>query len=322
MKLSVIVPCYNVANTIKRTIESIIKNEIKDMEILVIDDFSTDNTYQVLESLAKKYKQICILKHKENKGLSEARNTGIKKAKGEYLSFIDGGDTIKPLMYKKMLEKAYSKDFDVVGCFEERIFPTYTKEITLGITKDCFNKKEIKEKMVFIYPSACTKIYKRAIFKDIFFKKGVWFEDVEFLYRYIPFINSIGVVNEPLYNYYQDSNSITHSFNHKLYDFIDNWNGLLDFYKENNLFKEYYFELEYSYVRYLYATFIKRLAKMQDKEEFKKGVTEVIYQVKKNFPEYKKNKYLKKDMKSLYLKYFNPIIANIVFKLEKNRDVE
>ena len=186
MKLSVIVPCYNVSNSIRSTIESIINNKIADMEILVIDDASTDDTYEILESLAKQYKQVRVLKHKKNKGLSGARNTGIRKALGEYLSFIDAGDTIKPLMYKDMLKKASSKDFDIVVCDEERIFPTYRKKVSSGVFKDCFNRLEIKNASCFMYPSACNKIYKRAIFKDILFKEGVWFEDVEYLYRYIP----------------------------------------------------------------------------------------------------------------------------------------
>ena len=78
--------------------------------------------------------------------------------------------------------------------------------------------------------------------------------------------------------------------------------------------------MEYSYVRYLYATFIKRLAKTKNKEEFDKGVKFVINKVNENFPNYKKNKYIKRlNGKSIYLKHFNKTLANLIFKLEKNR---
>ena len=152
---------------------------------------------------------------------------------------------------------------------------------------------------------------------NIEFKSGVWFEDVDFLYKIFPYVKTIGVVKEPLNQYVQRSGSITKTFDKRLYNYIDNFNDLIKFYQERDLYNKYRFELEYCYVRYIYATFINQ-ARNFTKEEYDKAVEIAIRNVKENFPKYKKNKYFYTSLKGIYLVLFNKLLANILYKI-KNR---
>lgn len=318
-RLSVIIPCYNVENYLNKCVDSVLDNELDNIEIILVNDGSKDNTLKIIKEYKKKYKDIIKLVDQENQGLSMARNAGIEVATGEYITFLDSDDYVDSKMYSSMLEKAEENNFDLVVCGLKMLYPNYELNVSHGLSKDCNSKDEVKEVMYNIYPAAWNKIYKREVIGNLRYKKGVWFEDFEFLYRLLPYVKSIGIVNEYYYYYLQREGSITYVYNSKLYDFLYNLDGLVEYYKNNGFYNEYKEELEYTYVRYLFATFIKRLAKMKDKKEFKKGVDTVLKAVKDKFPDYKKNKYLKYSKKGIYLKYFNKFIANIVFLVEKNK---
>jgi hypothetical protein len=133
-------------------------------------------------------------------------------------------------------------------------------------------------------------------------------------------VKKVGAINEALHYYLQREGSLTYTYDKKLYQLVDSLDSVVEYYKKERKLKKYHDEIEYSYVRYLYATFVKRLAKTKDKEEFKKGVDYVIKKVKSTFPEYKKNKYIKQiNPKSLYLRFFNKLISKLIFNLEKNK---
>ena len=141
---------------------------------------------------------------------------------------------------------------------------------------------------------------------------------MEFNLKLYPRINSIGVVKEPMYNYLQRGNSITYTYNDKLYDIITNMDTVIKYYKDNGLYEEYKEVLEYLYVRYAFATFAKRLAKCKDKKKYKEGINFAINKVNENFPEYKKNKYFNKmGIKGRYIKNFNKFIASINYIVSK-----
>lgn len=318
IKLSVIVPCYNVEKYLNACVDSILQAKIDDMEIILVNDGSKDNTLEICLDYKKKYPNLIKIVDKKNGGLSDARNVGISKAKGEYLAFIDSDDTINENFIKEMIEKAYAGDFDMVTCGVKMIYEDHEVAVNPGYLTDLIGKEAIKGQMYDFYPAACNKIYKKELFKDLKFKKGVAYEDVEFMYRLLPNIKRIGVVEGFYYEYMQREGSITYTFNEKLYDMVNNFDSIFNYYKEHNLFDEYYEELEYVYVRYSLATFVKRMAKCKDKKKFDEAVNYALTKVKKNFPKYKKNKYLKKSKKGFYLKYFNKFIASIVFMVEKN----
>ena len=310
IKVSIIVPVYNVEEYLTRCLDSLVNQSLKDIEIIVVNDGSPDNSQKIIDDYCKKYKNVKSF-IKENGGLSDARNFGIEKAQGEYIAFLDSDDYVTTDMYMEMYNKAISGDFDMVVCDLNYVYDDKIIKASCNVKKDTNN---IKDVMLNIYPAAWNKIFKRNLMdKGIRFKKGVWFEDVEFIYRLLPYINTIGVVHKTFNQYVQREGSITNTINKKLYHYIDNWNGIVEYYKKNNLYEDYKLELEYCYVRYIYATFIKQASKYNYKD-YMDAVESAISNVRKNFPKYKKNKYFYKSLKGIYMLMFNKQIAKIIYK--------
>lgn len=311
IKVSVIVPVYNVEPYLEKCLNSLVKQTLKDIEIIVVNDGSPDNSQKIIDEFAKKYKQITSY-IKENGGLSDARNYGIEKAHGKYIAFLDSDDYVKENMYMEMYNKAINGNYDMVVCDLNYVYEDKIVYVSSNIKKDT---DDIKKVMLNIYPAAWNKIFKKELFdKDIRFKKNVWFEDVEFIYRLLPYIQNIGVIHEPYNQYVQRAGSITNTINKKLYHYIDNWNGIISFYKEKKIYGKYKQELEYSYVRYIYATFVKQASKY-NYNDYMLAVDTAIKNVKEKFPTYKKNKYFYQSIKGIYLVIFNKFIANIVYKI-------
>ena len=312
MKVSVIVPVYNVYEYLNKCLDSLVCQSLKDIEIIVVNDGSTDDSQKIIDEYQKKYHNIKSY-IKKNSGLSDTRNMGIKYASGEYIAFVDSDDSVRSDMYEKMYEKAKSGDFDVVTSDIKYVYSDHDEIIKTTPKKDTSN---IKDVFIDLYPAVCTKIFKRKLLinNSLFFKSGVWFEDVEFMYRLLPYINKIGVIHEPFYEYLQREKSITSTISPKIYDYISNMNGVVDYYKKNSIYVKYQKELEYAYVRYIYATFIKTCLGY-DKNSFLKAVDEGIKNVNEHFPKYRKNKYFYKSLKGLYLVLFNKTIAKILYKV-------
>ena len=318
MDLSVIIPCYKVEEYVEKCLKSVIKNRIPNMEIIMVHDGSPDNTLSILRKYEKEYPDLIKVVDQKNQGLSMARNNGVKIAKGKYVAFVDSDDTIEPGMYKAMLKKAKEKDFDVVACGVNCIYPDHTLKIDSGVKGDLLTREEVKEDFINWYTVAWNKLYKRELFDKVQFKKGVWFEDAEFLYKAAPYINSASKVNGYYNNYLQREGTITYTYNERLYHFVENFDGIVEYYKKEKLFDEYHDEVEFGYVRYLVGTFMKRLAKCKDKKKYNEGYKVVIEKINKNFPDRKKNKYFK-GLKGLYLKHYNKLFANIVYYHEKDK---
>ena len=313
IKVSIIVPVYNVEKYISKCLDSLVNQTLKEIEIIIVNDGSPDKSEEIILNYQKKYNNIKYYK-KTNGGLSDARNYGIKYASGEYIGFVDSDDYVDLNMYSKMYQKAKTKDFDIVACQVDMVDEGSHIQLVKSGLKDFIN---IKDAMITVYPSAWNKIYKKEMFDKVLFKKGIWFEDVEFLYRLFPYIRTIGVVEEELYYYVQREGAITKTYDERLLDYIKNWNGIVEYYKKNNYYKEYYKELEYCYVRYLYATFIKQAMNYKDKKMFNKAINEAILNVKNKFPRYRKNKYFYKSIKGIYLLIFNKYIANLLYKIKR-----
>ena len=311
MKVSVIVPVYNVEEYIGRCLESLVNQTLKEIEIIVVNDGSPDNSEQIINKYLKKYHNIKYLK-KPNGGLSDARNFGIKHATGEYIGFVDSDDYVTLDMYEKMYNKAKEKDFDLVVCDLNYVYTDHSMKVDCGIRCDT---TDISKVYINNYPAAWNKIFKRKLFdNNIEFKKGVWFEDVEFIYRMLAYVKSIGVVHEAFNQYVQRDESIMHTVSPKIYDYVDNMNTIINFYKERKIYDKYQKELEYVYVRYLYATFIKSCLGF-DYKNYLNACDIAIKNVKENFPHYRKNKYFYRSLKGIYLLLFSKLNAKILYRL-------
>ena len=150
----------------------------------------------------------------------------------------------------------------------------------------------------------------------IIFKKGFWFEDVEFSHRLFPYFKKIASISAPCINYVQREGSVTAKADQRLFHYLDNFETILAFFREKNLFSQWEKELEFVSSRYLLATFVKR-ATAFPKEDFDRAVRESLAFLEKNFPDRKKNPYLlRSGVKGLYLLLFSPLLANLLRKLK------
>lgn len=221
--ISIIVPIYNVEKYLLRCVDSLIKQTYKNIEILLINDGSTDNCKKICEKLQEKYENI-IAFDKKNGGLSDARNYGIKNAKGEYICFIDSDDYIDSKMVEILYNAIKETESDIA----------IVDYIMLEENEKAKNNEEINNKLIdyYVFNSklaikelfkensfgnyAWNKLYKRSLFEEIKFPVGKMMEDLGT--TYLLFDNSYKIVYKkiPLYYYIQRNGSILHNKNLQL----------------------------------------------------------------------------------------------------------
>jgi len=322
--ISIIVPAYNVEKYLEKCLDSLVNQTKKEIEIIIVNDGSSDSTGDIIQKYSELYPEKIVPINQENAGQSVARNNAIKLSKGRYIAFVDSDDHIKENMFEILFNKACEGDYDVVACNVDCIYPQKTVPIQSGVSieSDEITDEQSKELLLNMYAVLWNKIYKRELFEngELLLEPGIWFEDVLFCCKLVPNIKSIAFVEDRLYNYIQRENSVTYTYSEKLLDIHKVVNKILEYYKEKGLYEKYLPELEYIYVRYMLATYIKRLAKSRDRKKFSSGVSFARETVKNTFPDYKNNIYLNNgSKKGLYLKHFNSFLANLIYIIEKNR---
>jgi hypothetical protein len=284
-KVSVIVPVYNTELYLSKCLDSLVNQTLKDIEIIVVNDGSCDNSQNIIDEYENKYKNIEGYV-KKNGGLSEARNYGIKKATGEFLAFVDSDDYVDKNMLDKMYNKAKKEDLDIVVCDSVEIFDNGNQVLK----KSNLNYSQMPLKNYIISPPmACTKIYKRELFSKVKFEKGIYYEDLNLIPSLVKFTKKIGFLEEGLYYYVQRNNSIMkqNKYNDKLLDIfkvLDN--------NKSNLYSEYPEEVEYLYITHLLRSASLRFVDYSNARDLLKMVNRVIND---NFSNYKDNVYYKKS---------------------------
>lgn len=201
-KISIIVPVYKVEPYIHKCIDSILNQTFKDFELILIDDGSPDNCGKICDEYALKDNRVLVI-HKENGGLSSARNRGIDIAKGEYIGFVDSDDWIEPDMYEILYDICKLNDCDMANCSSTIYFPNKTV-VNGGHSLIIHNKEEAMKTMLEgkLYDEvAWTKLIKKELLSNIRFKEGIIYEDTDFTYRVIDKANKIGCIGKAKYNY-------------------------------------------------------------------------------------------------------------------------
>ena len=315
-KVSIIVPVYNVEDYIEKCLESLLNQTLEDIEIIVVNDGSTDESKKKINPYIEKYPDKVKYLEKENGGLSSARNYGIPKASGDYIAFLDSDDYVENNMYQKMYEIAITEQSDMVECDFIWEYPNKKRK---DIAKTYKNKKEmiVKGRVV-----AWNKLIKRDIIEknNLRFPEGLRYEDVEFFYKLVPYINKVSFVHEPFIHYVQRSNSIANTQNLRTKEIFTILNNVLKYYKENNLYEEYKEELEYIYARFLLCSSLRRMLKIPNKKDRKEAIEETISNLENHFPKWGENIILnqEKTLKNLYLK----IIYEFKFKYKTINKVQ
>ena len=223
-KISVIVPVYNVEKYLDKCIESILNQTFKNLEIILLDDGSTDNSGKMCDEYAKKDSRIKVV-HKENGGISDTRNKGIDVSTGEYIGFVDSDDYISEDMFETMynLSERYGADISVVSYYEIRknkiIDVRDSGELSVMTTEESI-KELLRDTKIQSYP--WNKLYRRELFEGIRYPQGKNFEDIAT--TLLLFEKATRVVREekPVYYYVRRNDSITENRNYKTYkDYVD-----------------------------------------------------------------------------------------------------
>lgn len=222
--ISVIVPVYNVEEYLRRCIDSILNQTYHDIEIILIDDGSTDNSGKICDEYALKDNRIRVI-HKENGGLSDARNVGLNSMKGKYVTFVDSDDYVEEFYIKylyELLEK-YNTKMSIASY----TVTTNSKQINMkdGYNETVLNTEECLDRMLCeqgFTISSCAKMYLKDLFNNVRFPKGKLCEDNATTYKLVMQCEKIAYGNKSIYNYYKRENSImTSKFNLKKIDLIE-----------------------------------------------------------------------------------------------------
>lgn len=207
--ISVIVPIYNVSNFVKKCIESLINQTYENLEIVLVDDGSTDESGKICENYATRDSRICVY-HKENGGLSDARNYGIEHAHGEFYAFVDGDDWIHPQMYEILITFIKKENADIVTCGFERK-NMFFDEKYIDITNVCYQvltREQALSDIEVPLVVAWNKLYKKQIFNECRYPVGRLHEDEFVIHRIFWQCNKIVTIDMPLYFYTERETSI------------------------------------------------------------------------------------------------------------------
>lgn len=289
--ITVIVPIYNVEKYLNRCVDSIINQTYTNLEIILVDDGSPDNCGKICDEYAKKDNRIKVI-HKENGGLSDARNAGIKVADGKYIGFVDSDDWINPKMYEELYSTLLKYDADISCCKMLRCKDnkdTIQKEHETKIVE--YNQEQYMKKFFKIGSQecvyyACNKLYKKEIIEKDQYPINLTSEDVVGTYKTLLKSQKIVEINQIYYYYYYNPESITlKGFSKKDLDLIKIWDMVIEITNKNN--QKYLEMAKFNRYRVDYTLLMRMASKLSFKQINKRYKDEYI-EMLKNLKKHKK----------------------------------
>ena len=297
--LSVIVPCYNGEKFIGRCLESLVNQTLQDIEIIVINDGSTDNSQGIIDSYANEYHNIKAYKI-PNSGIADARNFGVSKVETPYFGFLDCDDYTDVTMFEKMYNKAIETNAQVVV---SNFYWVKGKKKKLE-KEGPYNTG--KDMLIHLFAVLWNKIYDTAFVRstNIRFPSGNRYEDAYFLYCLTPNIERLAFVDEAFVHYVQHENSITHNNNEEVKNMITIFDNILNYYAHTNRYDEYHDELEYLHIKFFLGNSFLRSARIDDKQDRDYTIQLGWNMLNDEFPDWHHNHYLKElpGLKNLYFR--------------------
>lgn len=302
--ISVIVPVYNVEKYLNRCVDSIVNQTYKNLEIILVDDGSLDNCGKMCDEYAEKDSRIKVI-HKQNGGLSDARNVGTSAAKGKYLTYIDSDDFVTKDYCEFLYNNIKKSEADISICKHYIMFEDGSKINTGTSKKYLMNKEEAFMKLLYsddLDVSAWAKLYKRDIMENIFFPKDRLYEDSATTYKLIDKCKRIVFESEPKYIYAVRKNSITtNCFNKKKMDLILSTNEMCDYIEKE------FPKLNEACARrkmYAYLSTLGQFATCETKEENQKYLKIMWDYVQENRRDVLKDKKIpRRDKYALYISF-------------------
>jgi len=322
-KVSIIVPVYNVEKYIAKCLDSLVNQTLKDIEVIIVNDGSPDNSQKIIDEYAKKYPDIIKSYIKENGGQGPARNFGLEKCSGKYIGYVDSDDYVSLDMYEIMYNKITETKSDIVITRDSKVY-----EDDGNIIDNYYVNKieDNKENSFFGNMGVCNKLYKKELLtkNNILFKDKMWYEDVAFTLKALVNSNKIEYCfDKPLYYYLERSGSTMNNSNAKKnLEIIYAFDDIINYLKENNKYNEYYEIIEGLAVIHIYISTLVRVIRAKvNKKEKREIINKLLNYMKDNFPHYKKNKYLfvlSKNQKIIY-KLLNLrlyFMVDLIFKVK------
>lgn len=313
-KVSVIVPVYNTEKYLNRCLDSLVGQTLEEIEIVAIDDGSTDGCARILDEYQVKFPEKMKVVHKENGGQASARNLALQLCEGDYIGFLDSDDFVKENMFEKMYTTACRKDADYVACGYTDITYEDNKEVVLQ--EYVASKPAYKTTDLFFgaLVSPFLHLYRREIMLEaqVNFPEGYIYEDTAFYLNLIPYIKSIALVEESLAVRVRRSNSTTTTFKkERVRNIFPVVKNSLDFYREKGFDKTYARELEYFCVRVLLCSSMQRISRVATLRDAAELLDETLVFIRENFACYRRNPYMGSGPQGLYMKSYNKFTGRI-----------
>lgn len=307
-KVSVIVPVYNTSKYLKNCIDSLLAQTLNEIEIIAVNDGSTDNSFQILKEYQALNPNKVYVYNTENKGVSHARNFGVTKSSGQYLWFVDSDDSVEPNACETLYSKATKDDNDLV-LFSRYDVNAETGEKIGNLTLHYNQNFRVSEKpyeLLKLSPFPWNKFIKRELFDEVEFPDKIRFEDLPVSFILATKAKSIGVINDFFYNYSVKVGFLS-KFTESTLDIAKAIDFLINNLKERDCFDLYKNEIEYITVRHFFYRF-EQLLTVYGEESYElkvKLINTLFDYLEENFPEFKKNRYIKYNLPDRLNKLFN-----------------
>ncbi|HFM9575288.1 TPA: glycosyltransferase family 2 protein [Streptococcus pneumoniae] len=307
MKVSVIIPVYNVEKYLRRCLDSVVNQTYKDIEVILVNDGSPDNSKEICEEYVAKYSNIQLINQK-NAGLGAARNTGLQYITGNAVTFVDSDDWLELDAIEYYVASMKKSDADIVVTQMIRKKEYFSNEGTNGTTikEEVLNQEQFAKKYFKIDGNnieyyACAKLYKREIAREVKYPVGLFAEDVPAAFGYIIRSQKIFYSTKVTYNYFFNDNSLTAKFTDKDFDLEKIWDLVVE---EAKVYGNEDYILYAKVNRYrIDFNLLCRIALSENKSDIEKYSQEIVVQLGKV-----------KENKKILLKYL-PFSRKVIFRL-------
>ena len=290
-KTTVIVPVYNVQNYLLECLESIIAQTEENLEILCVNDGSTDNSREILAEFSRRDERIKIL-DKPNGGLSDARNFALDRAAGDYIACVDSDDRIHPDMIAHLRRALEETGSDIAVSDMEYFYEDGTAKQSDGGRFTCTSVRETPA-LIAINNSACNKLFRRELFADIRFPKGKFYEDLAVIPILLYRAGKVVKVDEPLYAYRQRQGSIAHSSDPRIFDIYDALDGIVNYVKAHGNEPEVLAALKSLYIVHGLDLTTLRIRDFSDRSIRADYLRKNMARLRQSYPDYDKDPALK-----------------------------
>lgn len=310
MKVSIIIPVYNGEEFLSRCLDSVVNQVYKNIAIIIVDDSSTDNTREIIKNYAEKDNRIIPFYQTINKGVSSARNIGLKASTGDYIMFMDSDDEMVPSAIRRMVDLAIRYNSDFIDSYH---LLKYTKKngkvvsfTEKKVPKNVFVLGTLKDddRVLNMYTYITGKLIKKSLFDGLSFDENLrCYEDMVLEHQLKVRINNYVFMNKVIYIYHQNSGSLINTFGKSHLCYIDASKKVRDIYKDYD--KDVREKIEAMLVCNMFFTCISKIVKNDDNiDENVKLATDFLLRITEEFPNYINNK----NINNLIKRYINKFI--------------